>query len=218
MAEIGQKFGLSGGSGYYGNQSPPKYITNCFYMPAGFAPTSATFTTTINRCYYFPLPIFHSRTFAGAQTFNGGAGDDTEKLRLMVFKDDGAAGGPGTLAKDFGEITLTAASASRVLTSSWAATPGLYWGAEWYETAATMYGMIPSVNAAGPTHVATEFLANHAMLGTFTAPGATLSVNPNFHYVDTPYGAAPATAVAPTATLNYANGGTPVGPLFSLKA
>lgn len=216
MTEIGTKFGLGGGgSGFFGNQSPPKYLTNVFYLPVGYGGNSNTFVTTATRVHYFPLPIFHAHTFQGASTFNGGAADNGEKIRLMVFNDsDGAI---GTLAKDFGEITLTGAAAQRNLTSSWAASPGMYWGAVWTETAITMYGMIQSVVNNGPT-VADTFGMKSLMLGYFSTLPNVLQDYPLHYYVDTAYGAAPASAVAPTATERGALGtSVVVTPIFALK-
>lgn len=215
-SELGGK-----GSGFYGNQNPPKYITGAFYPPPSFGGTATTMATTATRIYYVPFNINYSRTFAGVVTYNGGAGDNGEKIRIMMFNDDGAAGGPGTLAKDFGEITLTGASALRTLSSSWAASPGLYWGAFWAETAITMYGMTQgtvgtAVGAAnGPvlTHLIGDL--NGAGSGFFGLATGVVAC----HYVDTAYGAAPATAVAPTASLTAAwASATPVVPAFLLKA
>lgn len=205
------------GGPYYGAQRP-KYITGACYAPDGVGGSATAFATTANRCYYIPFEIFEPVTFASAQAFNGGAGDNGEKFRIMMFKDDGATGGPGTLAKDFGEITLSAASALRTLSSSWAAAAGMYWGAIWHDSASSMYGWLPYTVATavgfsmGPSTI--------SMLGDFSATPTCFGAiqMSSAHYVDTAYGAAPATAVAPTASVILTNGSTtPVVPAFVLR-
>lgn len=188
---------VSKSSQLYGPQGQPHYITGAFYLPQGYGCVGGTITTTATRCYYFPLAVFEAHTFQGATTINQGAGDNGEKIRLMVFNDL-AAGGPGTLAKDFGEIVLTGASAVRTLASAWAATPGIYWGAVWHETAAAMYGMEP--HQFGSAVGALAGMVPSSYMGVF-GPPATGATNTYCHYVDTTYGAAPASAVTPTGSL-----------------
>lgn len=207
---------VSKASSIYGNQNPPKYITNAYYIPNGYsAPNTATFNTTINRCYYVPFSIHSAHTFQGACVHNGGAGDNGEKIRLMVFAD--ADGGPGALVKDFGEITLTAAAALRTLSSSWAAGPGIYWAAIWHETAATMYGMSPFFYGTGVGSAGSGTIGMNAALGDKSATALSANRLVAAHYVDTTYGSAPATAVAPTATVvNTDLTGVAVVPSFAL--
>lgn len=199
----------------YGAQGQPHYITNAYYQPQGYFATANSLTTTINRCYYVPFSVWEAHTFQGAATFNSGTGDNGEHIRMMVFNDNGANGGPGTLAKDFGEITLSGAAAQRTLASTWAALPGMYWSAIWHETAAAMISMDPLSFAttaggyAGPKP--NDFMGT---LSYTASAGAVAAV----HYVDTAYGVAPATAVAPTASLNMAWGNVGNNPIFSLKA
>ncbi len=133
----------------------------------------------------------------------------------MVFNDDLATGGPGTLAKDFGEITLTGAAALRTLTSSWTAAAGAYWAAVWMQLDSAMNGITPFnfQSAAG-------FSTGTTTLNLIGNIGGQLGVGslPVAHYVDTTYGAAPATAVTPTATASSIASATPVAPVFFLKA
>ena len=201
---------------FFGNQDQPKYITNCFYCPDGYLPNNATVPTTATRVYYTPFAVHSSHTFQGVSCFNQSAGDNGELIRMMVFTSiDGAV---GTLVKDFGEITLTGASALRTLTSSWAASPGTYWMGHWFNSATDMYGMLPITvaTAVGAVHGPTM---SH-MIGNFTsnlnAGAGTIAAA---HYVDTTYGAAPGTAVAPTATLSLTNlSTTALVPAWALKA
>lgn len=208
--------GLLGGQ-FYGAPAP-KIITGSTYYPPGYCDSVGNLGTTANRCYYVYWPIAESRTFAGVNTFNQGAGDTGEKMRIMFFNDDAAAGGPGTLAKDFGEITLGAASAYQTLTSAWAATAGRYWGAIWFDSATFMFGMTPY--AVGSAVGGSVGINSNSLIGSINDAGVMFNSQtmPSAHYVDTAYGAAPATAVAPTAT-RYAtiNGLTPVVPAFRLR-
>jgi hypothetical protein len=202
-------------SSLFANQDPPGYITNALYLPAGYSSATTNMTTTATRCYYVPLPIWKAQTFQGAACYNQAAGDTGEKIRLMVFND---SSGPSTLAKDFGEITLTAASAQRTLSSSWAANPGMYWFAFWADSATAMFGMVGGLSASAVGGAGGSFL--HNFIGDFSSWPGPGSVNQAVaHYVDTAYGAAPATAVAPTATLQQGLGATtPLVPDFRLKA
>lgn len=210
---------FSKSSFFFGNQPTPKIITGAVYPPSSYGFCVSAVTTTINRCYYFPWHIDQAHSYPSVICKNNGAGDNGEKVRIMFFKDDAAAGGPGTLAKDFGEITLTGAAAYRTLTPAtpWAATPGMYWGAFWCETAADWYGMQP---------VQLQTAAGYSMGPHMTNMIGVISTAPDFlvrlghvahgHYVDTAYGAAPATAVAPTASLVGAPGTAPLLPGFVL--
>jgi hypothetical protein len=206
-------------SGSFYGAPLPRLITTATYLPLGYADNTGTVTTTANRCYYVYWPISESRTFAGVNAYNQGAGDSGEKFRIMFFNDDGSSGGPGTLAKDFGEVTLGAASAYQTLTSSWAASAGRYWGAIWHDSATSMYGMspFPAATAVGSA----LGINNYSVIGSINDSGTNWGANamPVAHYVDTAYGAAPSTAVAPTATLRVAFASvTPLVPAFRLRA
>lgn len=205
---------VSTSSPYFLGYNPPKYITGAGYSPIGYHTVTGTaINTTVNRCFYTPFTVWEPHTFQGVWTENQGAGDNGEVYRMMVFNDDGASGGPGTLAKDFGEVTLTGAAALRLLTSSWAATPGRYWMAQWHNTAAAMIGMSLWCTA-GQEGVPSM----QSMIGTI-APTTLVQGELACHTVDTAYGAAPATAVAPTVSRFQALGGiTPAVPVWALKA
>jgi len=205
------------GSPLYGHLGWPKYMAGGWYRPQGYFSNGGSVTTTTNRCYYVLLGVNRVYTFAGASTHNSGTGDNGEKIRLMVFNDDAVNGGPGTLAKDFGEITLTGAAAVRTLSSSWSAVPGLYWGAVWHNSDATMYEMETYSYSSGVGGIA-GFMPGHVMpdLAFSGAPGFVMGL-----YVDTAYGAAPATAVAPTGIVGANGNPNPAGismPVFALKA
>lgn len=205
-------------SGPYFGFRPPKLITGCYYPPAGFSQSNTGLATTATRCYYVPFPIFEAHTFTAASIFNTLTSDTGKKFRIMIFNDDAASGGPGTLAKDFGEITLDNTAAVRTLTSSWSAAPGMYWAAVWGDSSATIASMIPW-SAATAVGFSIGYAVDHA-IGTFSATGFnSSSIYGVSVYVDTTYGAAPASAVAPNNTLNMVAGvGTGVTPSLRLKA
>lgn len=192
--------GLPQGSGLFANQNPTGYITGAYYLPIGYSQKESAYNSVATRCYYYPLAIWAVKAFAGVSFYNTSAADTGKKIRIMVFKDDGASGGPGTLVKDFGEVTLTAAAALRTLSSSWAATPGTYWLAFWGDSIVSCEGMGPY---NFDTHAGYSFEPSLThFIGNFSAPvtGGTGNQQVMAHYVDTAYGAAPSTAVAPTAS------------------
>jgi hypothetical protein len=196
-----RKAGALPGSMFSANQVPSRFITNAYYLPIGYFQGESAMTTTATRCYYTPLTIWTQKSFAGVSLYNTSVGDNGEKFRIMVFKDDGSGGGPGTLEKDFGEITLTAAAALRTLSSSWNALPGTYWLACWCDSASSVEAMRPFAFTSLVGIVSQPSISN--FIGDFTAPttGGTGNLYTFCHYVDTAYGAAPSTAVAPTASL-----------------
>jgi hypothetical protein len=195
----------------------PSYVTNSIYMPPGYYRRTGAVATTATRCYYMPFPIWKAHTFSGAVTFNQTTTDNGEKCRIMMFND--ADGGPGTLAKDFGEITFTGASAARTLSSSWTASPGMYWAAIWFDSATAMFGMLPYFAASDAGAGGYGAVGFDALIGNLNS-GANFDsiVGAVAHYVDTAYGAAPSTAVAPTATITHTTlATTTVVPVIGLK-
>ena len=201
-------------NGPWNGVNPPIFPSGKIYIPPQLITTSLTHTTTATRLYYVPFYVPRTTTFAGAKTYNQGAGDNGETLRIGMYAE-AAAGGPGALLKDFGEITLTAAAALRTLASSVTVV-----GARWVylclhaNSAMAMYSMTPRTSGAGtePSFAAPLSFA----FGTYNLNATALYYNstPACDYVDTAYGALAATAVAPTATL-YAAGGAEM-PVFSL--
>lgn len=157
--------------------------------------SAASITTTATRLYYYPMYFDRAETLAGARTCNGGAADNGETYRVGLYFDDGASGGPGTLAKDFGQVTLTAAVAVRTLASSYTMTsPGWYWIAVHHNTACAMY----AYEAAVATDL--NFCRNIGSITVGTANEWNGNQLEPFFYVDTAYGALASTAVAPTAS------------------
>lgn len=204
-----------GGSTIIPGVPPPGVVTDWFVTPDGTLFDSAlTVTTTINRLYY--IPVFHplTHTFQGAATYNSGTGDNGETLRIGIYSHGSA--GPTTLIKDFGEITLTGASAQRLLSSSVSIPGGLwYWWCIHHATACDMYAMVTSkaASAAGYFNGKTIRVINTDFGipdGAFLNSRGSMAV-----YVDTTYGALASTAVAPTASITTASAGLPI---IALKA
>lgn len=193
--------------------NPPRYITGHTYLPYGFQPGGATAATAVNDLYYYPFFVWKTQAFAGAKTFNAGAGDNGETLRLGVYADDGAIGGPGTLLKDFGEVTLTGAAALRTLANAVTLPgPAWYWMAYAANTAATIAAMAPITAATAVGYVSNPMTSMLSGFKLSTQPNATTVANMSHGlFVNTAYGAFAATAVAPTSELSglYATAGLP---------
>lgn len=205
------------GSPFYGNQSAPGYVTNAFYLPPGYMQTNSTFAADVARVYYVPFAVQSLHTFQGASVFNADTSATGQKCRIMVFAS--TDGGPGLLQKDFGEITFGATAILNTLASSWTATPGIYWFSQWYNSATPMKGMFPGASNGGTIVVFQGMMLHHMMGNMLTQQLNQSNQQTAYHYVDTAYGAAPATAVAPTTSFsaNYANFNA-IMPAFCLKA
>lgn len=186
-------FGITN-TGFMGG-APPSYVTNWAYRPQGqYYNQSTTVTTTATRLYYVPFRVWEQHTFSGVKTFNSGAGDTGETWRQGIYSH--TTSGPGSLLVDFGQGTLTAASAGRTLSASVSLAPGVYWHAFHANTAAAWYAFTSSASAVGQFGYDMQ-----AFVGTPSwADGVTSSsAECNHLYVDTAYGALASTAVAPTA-------------------
>ena len=147
---------------------------------------AASVTTTSTRLTYQPFFVQSAITFTRAYTYNNGAGDNGDTYRTGAYTDSN--GSPGTLILDFGEVTLTGASAMRTQTISLNLAPyvgQIIWLCDHANQAAGMYGW-------------NTFLANLPNNQMFGAYSASFSATPSL-YVDTAYGALASTAVAPTA-------------------
>lgn len=203
MANVALKYGFGGG-GPADGVNPPAYITGNRYLPQNTSfPGTGVLTTTSTRNYYVPIYIWEIRSFAGLATINSGTGDNGDTFRLAIYEHDAANKGPGTLLKDVGEITLTgvdqverfAANAFTPPTTGW------YWLSLHCNQACVLYNMASDgiqITAVG--YKVGQPLLSRTGLFSLTAFPTTLAALPVAYYVDTAYGAAPATAVQPTAT------------------
>lgn len=88
--------------------------------------SSATAATTGARYYIVPWYFDRPTTLAGSWCYNSGVGDNGDKAKMALYAE-AAAGGLGTLIKNFGEITFTGAAALRTFASSVTVTSGMYY-------------------------------------------------------------------------------------------
>lgn len=174
----------------------PKVMSGAGIGPHWVARVGQTLATTSTRLYYTPIYLSNIEAFAGAKTFNQGTGDTGEKYRVGIYSE-ASGGGPGTLQKDFGEVTLDGSSALRTSANSWTNSYiGWHYLAFHSDTAISMYAWdeVYQLTAAG--HVPPVIQVGMPTLSTNFAN--SLNRNDPFMYVDTAYGALASTAVAPT--------------------
>jgi hypothetical protein len=179
----------------------PSWGTGIMRGPNWVLDDATALTTTATRLYYYPMFFDRAEALAGALTLNTGAGDNGETYRTGLYFDNGPNGGVAgaTLAVDFGQVTLTAASALRTSATPYQLpSPGWYWLAVHHNTACSM-----AAYEAPTSEVIVNFACRN--IGTIAAnsewQGGSLVP---FLYVDTAYGALASTAVAPTAATNIA--------------
>lgn len=192
-----------GGAGQFSGLKSFKPMAGKYFQPPHLLPreTAATMSTTGARYYIVPFIVEHAVTYAGAWCYNGGAGDNGDKAKIAIY-NEAANGGPGTLAKSFGEITFTGAAAIRNFASSWSATPGKYYLEFVTDNAVTMYVMtaLHQESAAG---FALPNVASLTMgqLGSITL-GTPSAAMPTGDYVGGTYANFPeATSLTPATTL-----------------
>lgn len=206
---------LPGGQ-FLGVRAPIKMAAR-YFMPPNMTPNASSDTVATTAARYYVVPFFLERptTFAGAWCYNGGAGDNGDKVKIAAYNES-SAGGPGTLAKSFGEVTLTGAAAVRTFASSWSASPGWYYLEIVTDNSVTMYVMSVTGNntAAG---IWTPPAAGN-LIGMST-PNMGATVQSNVHgggeYVAGTYSNFPeATSLTPTNTL-FGNGQIPYFGLYT---
>lgn len=214
MADVATKFGLSSGGGqFYGAQGYKKG-TGRYFIPPGYATldTGTTVTTTATRRYRVPFVVEHNTTFAGAFCKNSGVGDNGDKVKIAVYSE-ATSGGAGSLAKNFGEVTLTAAAADRLFASSWSASPGRYFIDLVTDNAVALYAMTVTVQVSNVGYLKHD--PSIQSMGTVGMPTLSATYATGFpicDYSDTTYANFPeSTAIAATTTLYGAN-----IPLFGL--
>jgi hypothetical protein len=179
------------------------------YPPHWVAVESAIgFNTTATRLYFVPYYFNEIRQFTGLKTRNLGAGDTGDTFRMGVYQatllSTGLRGGPSSLVADCGEVTLTAAAADRTLATAF--TPA-YVG--WHYLAFHCNQVIGMPRMTGHLEYSAAGEMSGAAMRFAFGLGVALSAigtSAGFgaYYVDTAYGALASTAVAPTATTNYA--------------
>lgn len=210
-------------NGIFGGLGPPRLLSGKMILPPHLMrDTNAGMITTGARYYIVPFPVAKPTTFSGAKFFNSGAGDNGDKVKIAAYSES-SSGGPGLLAKDFGEATLTAAAAIRTLASSWNAAPGMYYLELVSDNAVGLWAMSPmhQVTAVGYTGVNAQanLLGGFAseLLGSGAQPRSTYGGD----YVDGTYANFPeATSLTPTNSIfSYSDAGSGFPfPLFGLYA
>lgn len=127
MTDIVTEFGLGGGGGVFDGVRPPKAMAGTFIRGPHMIGSATNFVATAALYYMYPIYLIAGDVFAGAAFYNQSAAQSGHKVKIAIY-NEAAAGGPGTLAKSFGEVTLTAASAVRQIASSWTVpTTGWYY-------------------------------------------------------------------------------------------
>lgn len=202
-------------SGQFNGVKSFKPMAGKYLMPPHLVkePQANSLNTTGARYYFVPFIVEQPITFAGAWCYNQGVGDNGDKAKIAAY-NEASGGGPGTLAKSFGEITFTGASALRNFASSWTATPGKYYLAFVTDNAVAMQCMAQYASFSG----AGQILPNPAgltmgELATVTLSTTPAAASPTCDYVAGTYANFPeATALTPTAS----GAGVQSCPLFGL--
>lgn len=190
------------GGSYFGI-TPPILMAGKIRMPPHLPifDILGSVTLTAARYYFYAVYVDRPTTFAGAKFYNFGAGDNGKKVKVAIYNEL-STGGPGTLAKDFGESTLTGAAAIRTLASSWSAQPGWYYMALTSDTAPVLspmsaFNYVTTVGWSPPANPAGMLGAFHANL--LAASGIQAYAG---DYVAGTYANFPeATALVPTTSL-----------------
>jgi len=175
--------------------------------------STTTAATTGARYYVVPWYFDRPTTLAGAWCYNGGVGDNGDKAKMALYSE-AAAGGPGALVKNFGEITFTGAIALRTFASSVSITPGMYYLEFVTDNAVTMCLMASSIYQTAAGAFVPNVLSN--MNGSYGVTLDTVGPRsiPAADYVAGTYANFPeSTSLTPTATLYGAT-----VPLFGVYA
>ena len=133
--------------------------------------------------------------------YNSNTTDNGDKVKIAAYNES-ASGGPGTLAKNFGEVTLTGVSAVRTFASSWAANPGWYYLAMVSDNAVECHIMtaMPLNTLVG--ELTPNMAANMLGVSTPTVGTNHNSAVPSSEYVGGTYANFPeSTALTPTTTI-----------------
>mgnify|MGYP003478330757 CR=1 FL=1 len=208
MAEVGNKFGLGAGGGQFGGYPSFRKMAGRYFYPPHLVPTESatTMNTTGARYYIVPFVVESLTTFAGAWCYNSGVGDNGDKVKIAAY-NEATGGGPGTLAKSFGEVTLTGASAVRNFASSWSASPGKYYLELVTDNAVGMFCMCAVDQATSAGFFMPNMAAN--TMGFLAAPpnsSARSSLVPAGDYVGGTYANFPeSTSLTPVTTVAGVN-------------
>ncbi len=187
------------GSGAMGGVMPPKILSGMgIGDPVGRVITSSDQVTySANDLIYIPIFIPRIVTFAGCKTYNSGTGDNGDTYKCALYSE-GASGGPDSLLKDFGEVTLTASSAIQTLASSYTMTTvGWHFFGIWFNDGSEMFALHTSARTTNVGYAPGAGIENHNPHFGFHDHASGGGI-PFAHHVNTAYGAWASTAVAPT--------------------
>ncbi len=189
------RFGLVAGA------PSPKRMSGTMMMPHyAHMVNSGGITTTATRLYFAPIFLDQVDTWLGMRAYNNGAANTGDKLRLGIYTE-ASAGGPGSLLKDCGEVTLTAAAAVLTATNSFTNTYiGWHYVAIHAQSATPMRVMGAQEQRSDVAYrwgaIAAQAIASLDSAGAIIA-GYSAGPQP-FMSVDTVYGTLASTAVTPT--------------------
>lgn len=198
-------------NGSFGGAPPPIRMTGKFYTPHHCTADGQTVTISANLIYYVPFYVPATGTYLGCKFFNSGVGDNGKKVRTAVYSES-STGGPGTLQKDFGEVTLTGASAIRTAASTVTLSgPAWYYLALVSDTTPVLYSMSAITSGTVAGQITASPIASQLGMFTPTIPGASDRIADSTPIGETAsftYGAFNSTATTPTATIFGLNSGT----------
>jgi hypothetical protein len=171
---------LGAGGSYFGVQ-PPKILAGKLLWPPHLSFNGvAALSITASRYYVAPFHISRPMTFAGVK-FKQNGNLSGQKIKI-AFYNEAAAGGPGTLAKNFGEATLGGATAINTVTSSWGVTtPGWYYGELAGDSASSLFAMANQIQASDVGYAQNPPSSN--FLSPFATEGLAATVTQKQAYV-----------------------------------
>lgn len=188
-------FGI--GSGILNGVPRLKALAATAIRPQNLGPSTGTITATASQYYYAPIYLVAGDVFTGAWCYNQSAGDTGKKIKIALWLE-ASGGGLGARAKDFGEVTLTAAAASRLFASSYTVTiTGWHFLGITSDSNPVFYGAVPGgVTAAGSfPSVAVNLPTSH------TASPGTASITSGYTVAGTYANFPEATGLAPTSAI-----------------
>lgn len=189
---------ISSNSGPSTGVVPPKVATN-FMIGPHYMMGLSTISYSANDLIYIPIWISEISTWAGIKTRNGGAGDSGDVYRVGIYAE-ASTGGPGSLIRDCGTVTLDASAAIRTTASSFSNTYiGWHYLAVHFQNAILMSHMVceaqDSAVARYPLNVAAQ-----AMPSISDAMNSWGGQSP-IPFINSAYGSLASTAVTPTSTI-----------------
>jgi hypothetical protein len=101
--------------------APPKYLSGESILPHYCVQTGAGVSFSADTKIQIKMWLPGNQTFAGAKLGNTDASDTGEKFNVAIYSE-AAIGGAGSLLVDLGEVTLTAAAATRTLATTFTTT------------------------------------------------------------------------------------------------